>query len=853
MRDVLSETASVEEPALVSAGVQFLGGTAGDAAPVLQLSAIEKHFGPVHALKAVSLELFAGEVLGLVGENGAGKSTLMSVAAGSLMPDSGTVTIAGHRMDGSDPEASRRAGLAIVYQDPALIPDLRVDENCYLGVAEEHRPRFGGLAAWSRKLTASFSSESPLPPAVPVRDLQPDKRFVLEISKALAGNPKVVILDEPTEHLSKEDVEILMANVRQLAKQGCAVVYISHRIHEVKTIADRIAVLRDGAIQDVFPAGQKTDREIVNMVAGKQLAALFPEKQIFSDDRQTAVEIQNFVGENFSVDSLALHRGEIVGLAGIEGQGQRDFLRALAGLGKARGRFSVGEGEVPLGKPWKAAEHGVAFVPNDRHGEGIFTSLPILANLTARTLPKFSRASIVDQKQEAAAAEDLRAALGIKMSSLGAPIESLSGGNQQKVVMARSLASKPTLLLADELTQGVDVGARLDIYEILRSTADSGGTALVLSSDAMELSGLCDRVLVFSRGQVAAELEGDELTEEAITHAVLTSTTTRSVAAATERSRAKRFLSGDYFPAVILGLASLVLGGVAASQNAFYLTAFNLNSLLLLFAAYAFVALAQQLVMMTGGIDLSVGPLAGVVVVAASFVLPASLSSYGGLALGLLIVCAVGLVTGVANWVLIEFTKIPPVIGTLITFTLLQGVSLVLRPEPGGAINGTFLGWLEASVGFVPVAAIAAVALGLGLELAMRRTAWGLKLRAVGSRPAAAKRLGIRIRWTLLTAYVGASTIVVFAALVLMTQTGSGDASAGISFTLPSVTAVVLAGASVFGGRGSFIGALTGALLIQQLNTVTVFLALDEAWQHYLLGGLTILAAGFYSKLRSKA
>jgi ribose transport system ATP-binding protein len=852
MRDAVADATALEEPAPALAEAYISETTAAGRLPVLLLTGIDKHFGHVHALKAVNLELYAGEILGLVGENGAGKSTLMSVAAGSLLPDSGTVTIGGQRMNRKDPEASRRAGLAIVYQNPALIPDLRVDENCYLGVAKKQRPKFVGLAAWSRSLTASFSSKNPLPPAVPVRDLQPDKRFVLEISKALVGNPKVVILDEPTEHLSKDDVEILLAKVRQLAQQGCAIVYISHRIHEVKKISDRIAVLRDGAIQDTFPADQRTDREIVNMVAGKQLAALFPEKRKHTQDLEAAVVVKDFVGNNFSVDSLTLRRGEIVGLAGIEGQGQRDFLRALAGLGRARGRLSVRESDVPLGKPWKTAEHGIAFVSNDRHGEGIFNSMPILANLTARTLAKSSRASIVDRRQEAAAGEKLREALGIKMSSLDAPIESLSGGNQQKVVMARSLASEPALLLADEPTQGVDVGARLDIYEILRSTTDSGGTALVLSSDAMELSGLCDRVVVFSRGQIAAELEGEKLTEKAITHAVLTSTTTRSVSAATEHSRARRFLTGDYFPAAVLALASIVLGAVAASQNEFYLTSFNLNSLLMLFAGYAFVALAQQLVMMTGGIDLSVGPLAGLMVVAASFVLPASLSSYGGLAIGILVLCLIGLVAGVTNWALIEFSKIPPVIGTLITFTLLQGLSLVLRPEPGGPINGNLLGWLEASAGFVPLAAVAAVVLGLGLEFALRRTAWGLRLRAVGSHPAGAKRLGIKIRWTLLTAYVGASGIVVLAALVLMTQTGSGDASAGISYTLPSITAVVLAGASVFGGRGSFIGALTGALLIQQLNTVTVFLELDEAWQHFLLGGLTILAAGFYSRLRSK-
>jgi ribose transport system ATP-binding protein len=817
----------------------------------LRLSGVHKSFGPVRALKNVNLHVRRGEILGLVGENGAGKSTLMAVAAGSLQPDSGFLEICGQRVDNPDPESTKRAGLAIVYQEPALIPDLRVDENCYLGVLPEKRPRFSNLARWSRQVTSSFTETEPLTPAVPVRDLAPDKRFLLEISKAIAGNPSVLILDEPTEHLSKDDVESLLLKIRSLAESGCAIVYISHRIHEVRRIADRITVLRDGEVRDTFPASSKTDAEIINLVAGRPLTALFPPKKA-DGEPEAFLTCRNFSGKTFSLDSLSLNKGEIVGLAGIEGQGQREFLRALGGLEPANGTVYLDDADVPLCKPWQAAKSGIAFVSNDRKGEGIFSTMSVLTNLTSSQLERLTRLSLVGQQAEQAAGEQLRERFGVKVGSLGDPIESLSGGNQQKAVLARSLEPDPLLILADEPTQGVDVGARLEIYRILREAAERGRTAIVLSSDALELSGLCDRVLVFSRGQVVAELAGDQLSEMAITGATLTSTTERSAPLKTEKSSSQRFLHGDYFPAAVLALTTLLLGLAAASQNNFYLTPLNINAMLFMFAGYAFVALAQQLVMLTGGIDISVGPLAGVLVVSASFVLSQSVSTVAGLMLGLAALLAIAVAVGIVNWALTDLAKIPPVIGTLVTFTVLQGASLLLRPTPGGAINATLLKWVETSIGFVPVAALAAVVLGLAMEFALRRSGWGLRLRATGSLPSSARKVGVNPRKSLASAYIGAAAIIVLASLVLAAQTGSGDASAGIGYTLPSVTAVVLAGASVFGGRGSFVGALTGALLIQQLNTVTVFLSLDEAWQQYLLGGLTIVAAGFYSRLRSK-
>jgi ribose transport system ATP-binding protein len=816
----------------------------------LVLEGIDKRFPGVHALKDVTLSVAPGEILGLVGENGAGKSTLMAIAAGSLNADAGTVTIDGQLLDPPSPKTAAGLGLSIVYQEPALMPDLRVDENLYLSSIAHHREKLRDESRQAAQALSIWPQETQVDPSLAVRDLAPDGRFIVEIAKAISQNPKVLILDEPTEHLNSSDAEALLNAVRDLAAGGCAIVYISHRIHEVKSIADRIAVLRDGAVQGTFRADEVSEEDVIRLIVGRELDRVFPAKTE-RDNQEVVLECTGLSTHRLSELSFALRKGEIVGLAGIQDQGQRDVLRALAGLEHASGTVTVDGRPLKLNAVPVASRRHVVYLPSDRHREGLFHSLSVRENVVARVLRRVSQNGIVRPDAERREANRFVQQLRVRTPNLETRVSSLSGGNQQKVMIGRALSAKPAVILADEPTQGVDVGARSEIYDILHSAADDGAAALVVSSDAAELAGLCTRVLVFSRGRVVRELKGDEVTEDQITGTAITATGSRESDPRGRRARRGwlyNFLRGDHAPSVIVALAIIGLGAYAASKNSFYFTTRNFTELLTLFAALAFVAIAQQLVMMVGAIDLSVGPLMGFMVVVGSFVTTSD--SWPPLIGGLLLLIAIAVAVGALNWTLAVIVRITPMIATLITYTLLQGVSLLLRPTPGGTISNTLINAVSANIGFIPVAAIVAALLAIGLEFGLYRSAWGLRLRAVGSNPGAADRNGVRNLTVLLGAYIACAVTAFLAGLLLMAQVGSGDPSVGTSYTLPSITAVVLGGASVFGGRGSFVGALLGALMIQQLNTVTAFLHLNVAWQDYLLGGLTLVAVGFYSFVR---
>jgi ribose transport system ATP-binding protein len=488
------------------------------------------------------------------------------------------------------------------------------------------------------------------------------------------------------------------------------------------------------------------------------------------------------------------------------------------------------------------------YLPADRHEEGIWSGLGVRENITATTLGDFAVGGFVRGRREARAAGDRIRELDIKTSSAEAVVGTLSGGNQQKTVIARATQSGPRVILAHEPTQGVDVGSRLEIYRILRDQA-AHGAVVVVSSDAAELEGLCDRVLVMSRGRVVKELTGDDVTEQRMTQAALTATRSSEVVVGKRaQSDVKRFLTGDFAPPLGVLVALLALGLYTSLHNDFYLTKFSIQSVLALFAALGFAAMAQQTVMLTGGIDLSVGPAMSFLVVVGSFWLVPGIGA-GLLVLSLLGLIVLAAVIAVLNWIP-TLLGVPAFVVTLVTFTALQGLALWLRPTPAGTFDVGFLTRLGSSIGWVPWAAVVVVVVGVVLEVLLRRSPWGARVRAVGSNPVAAYEAGVRVPMVRLGAYLIAALLVVAASLLLTVQVGSGDATVGIAYTLAGITAAVVGGASIFGGRGSMLGALAGALLIQQINTATVFLGLDISWQSYLLGGLTLIAAGFYSMAR---
>ena len=826
------------------------GSDTGPVSAALVFGGISKAFPGVQALSEVSLLVLPGEVHAIVGENGAGKSTLMAIASGAQAADAGEVSINGAVLTHASPNLARDLGLAICRQEPALMPDLSIAENLAVAVSRDQRPRWSKISPWASERLADWALNRKLDPSTPARALDPAARFMVEISKAASQNPRVLLLDEPTEPLGVDEIEILFASIRDLARSGTAVVYISHRIPDVLRISDRVSVLRDGVLRGTYETSQVTEAEIVQGIVGRPLELAFPDKRSADAPLGTPVlSVTGLTGERFADLTFQAYRGEIVGISGVEGNGQREVIRTLAGLLPGRGEAAVDGKAARLSSAGSAEAAGLAYLPADRHHEGILPTLSVRENITATTIDQVARLGFVSSRRELEAARASAKALDVKTPSLETQIENLSGGNQQKAVFARALLAKPRVILGHEPTQGVDVGARLEIYRLLRGAVNDGAAAIVVSSDAAELEGLCDRVLVMSRGRVARELVGDEVTEQNMTEAALTANVAKkSESGYAGDSRFRRFLQGDHAPAVgVLG-AALILGGYTASKNSHFLTGNNFNSLLTLLAVLALAAMAQQVVMITGGIDLSVGPLMGFLLVIGSFVLAPDVSGIL-LLLGFVLLILTATAVAVVNW-LPSLLGVPPFVATLVTFTALQGLALQLRPVSGGQFNAQLLDVLASTIGWLPWAAVVTMVIGLLLEYVLRRTAWGAQLRAIGSGAQAAHDVGIRVRWVRLSAHLTASVLVFLASLLLMAQVAAGDATVGVGYTLTGITAAVLGGASIFGGRGAFVGALAGSLLIQQINTSTVFLNVDVAWQSYLLGGLTLLAAGFYSRVR---
>lgn len=479
-------------------------------------------------------------------------------------------------------------------------------------------------------------------------------------------------------------------------------------------------------------------------------------------------------------------------------------------------------------------------------------TLSVRENAAVVALRRFVRRLLISPQRESDAVGAELAQLSVKAPSMDANVASLSGGNQQKVVMARALLSNPSLVVADEPTQGVDVGARAEIYRILREVANSGTPVVVNSSDAKELEGLCDRVVVMSRGSIVSELSGSEVTEERIVTAAVSATHTKAEEVSTSTSnRLSRFLQGDYAPVVVLAVVIMALGLYVFSQNDRYFTPFNITAIQGLIAALGFIAMGQTIALMTGGIDLSVGPLAGFLVVIASFFIVQD-SAFGQIALGLILMLLAAVITGSVNGFLIRFGKFTPVAATLAVYIALQGLAYVLRDGPDGIINPDVMAALKTKVGPVPVAFIVLVIFTILLEVALRYSRWGLTLRAVGSDEEAARRVGVPVTRTIMIGYISVSACVFLGGLVLMAQIGIGDPSQGADFTLTSITAVVLGGTSLLGGRGTFIGTFLGAGLIIQVLNATTFLGLDQWSTYFFQGILIVLAAIVYSQVRRK-
>jgi ribose transport system ATP-binding protein len=496
------------------------GSTTGDL--VLELRGVSRQFGAVRALSDVSFDCRAGEVHALVGENGSGKSTLLGIASGFVDPDQGTVRIGGTALRRDSPALARSLGLAMAYQDTSLVLAQPVKNNLYLSAPPEQRPRYWRRKRWARRLLREFDLDLELFPDAPAGSLTLAERQLFEVAKALVAEPKVLLLDEPTTALDPDEVEALHRTVAACRDRGVGVVYVSHRLPEVLEVADRVTVLRDGRDRGTFAASETTEAALVELIVGRPFEAAFPPPSPDHDDSREVFVVDGLQGQSFGPVSFTLERGEIVGIAGAEGNGQTQLFDCLAGRQPPRAGRVVCDGkDLMLISTHEAVRAGILLLPGDRKHEALMPVLGIRVNATIQTLRRFSTAGFLHRRKERAAVEELTRQLKIRTPSLEQPVEFLSGGNQQKVAVSRTFLRDPTVILAYEPTQGVDVGARFDIYQALRSRTDAGSALLIKSSDPLELSGLCDRVLVMSRGQIIEEIPGDELDERRIVEAIV--------------------------------------------------------------------------------------------------------------------------------------------------------------------------------------------------------------------------------------------------------------------------------------------------------------------------------------------
>ncbi|MCY1315119.1 Vitamin B12 import ATP-binding protein BtuD [compost metagenome] len=817
---------------------------------VLQVENISKQFPGVWALRNVTFDVISGEVHGLVGENGAGKSTLMAVASGALAPDEGRVAINGAEVSGN-PKGIRAARLAIVRQEPALMPDLSVAENIYLSVSDEERPAVGDAVAWAQALLEDWDKDTSIRAADRVDLMNAQQRFVVEIVKALAAKPKVLILDEPTEHLTSDDVERLFEKIRDLSRKGVGIVYISHRIREVRAISNRVTVLREGRSQGSFPIEELDERKIVELIVGKAIEHEFPSKIYAGPTTQEVIGVTDFSGQGFANVSLSIRRGEIVGLAGMDGHGKREFVAALSGLAPGRGQMRVDGKNIDAGSAVRASKAGISFLSGSRHKDGMFAELSVRDNFSYRMLNTFARGGIIDARAEASATVRAVREYEIRTTSIATPIGTLSGGNQQKVLIAGVLTNNPKVVVIDEPTQGVDIGARVFIYQAIVEAASRGTSFIVVSSDASELAGLCHRVAVFSRGQIAEVIAEPAVTENEIIKSVLTSGSTRNRPDSDIgfADLIAKWLAGHWAPVATVASIITLLAVYASISNEFFLTPRNIAGMLILVAALAVVSFGQQLLMLVGGIDLSVGPLMGLTTVVMSFYFSEG-ATVGLNLLGWSFLLLLAISVGTLNWALVDPIGMHPMVATLATFMGLQSAALLLRPTPDGMLDFAFLDAVNSTWTFFPLAALGAAGAALIFESCLFKTVWGIQLRGFGSRADAARMSGISPRQIKLFAYVGCSILAVAAGVIMAGQVGTGDATSGNDYTLASIAAAVVGGASIFGARGSFLGAFLGALLITQVNVVTTFLSLSDAWRSILMGTMIIASVAAYSRAR---
>lgn len=806
---------------------------------LLEVRGLAKAYGGVQALKGIALDIKRGEVHAICGENGAGKSTLNKILSGSVRPDSGEILLDGKRVEHGGVLAAEKAGIAIVHQESALFAHLDAVDNVFL-MREESR--MGGLwldrpamrtktAEILRDLGEAFSVD------IPLERLRLAQRQMVGIARALARECRLLILDEPTASLSSREVDALFRVVRELRVKGVSILYVSHRLEEVFALSDRVTVLRDGELVGTWSTPETNRESLIQAMVGRVVAPISSDAVATVGEPILTVEALTRAGA-FENVSFQIRKGEVVALSGLVGAGRSEVACSIFGVDPYdSGRVTMGGSCLPPGRPGQTIERGLAYLPEDRQHEGLHLPFSVRQNLNLAIL-RFRRGIGWRQpKYEAKLAREMIDDIRIRTSGDRAPVQSLSGGNQQKVLFGKWLATEPKVLILDEPTRGVDVGAKAEIHHRIRQLADEGAAVAVISSEIPEVQTLADRVLVFRQGQISGELSRAEATPERILELALPDETVSESAPPRHRNRISREL--------VLGIFTAFLFLAVSIANPGFATAENLRDLLVNIAPAAIVACGLAFVVLAREIDISMGSLMGLC--SATIGIVAATDRMGlHPALGVAACLGLGLGIGLLNGILVAYGRIPSIIATLGMLTVLSGVTELLLG--GKWITGMPPGLREFGTGAllgVPFSVLTAVIVALVSLWMASKTGFGRRIYALGSHPEAAQTLGLPIRKLKLAVFAWTGFLAAVAALFSATQLQVIEAGFGKGFELAVVAAVVVGGVSIRGGVGTIYGVLLGAVLLGSVKTMLIFLRLGESavyWERAIQGGLILLA-----------
>ena len=484
---------------------------------ILELKHITKLYPGVVALNDVSLEVRRGEILALVGENGAGKSTLIKTCSGAITPTQGEIVINGKSFTGMTPQTSEQNGIGVIYQEFKLVGDLSVAENIFLGRAIRKGMVIDlkAMERESKKILDSLNIK--INPKTLVKTLSVGYQQMVEIAKAVSQNAKLLIMDEPSAPLTSAEVEAMFAIVDKLKAGGVSIIYISHRLDEIFRLADRITILRDGQYVTTLNTDETNKDELVKYMVGRQLTEVYPKRDEICVKDEVIFEAVNVSGNGDKNISFKIHRGEVLGLGGLVGAGRTEFAELMFGMRpKTAGKFIFKGKEISPKTPKDAIELGIGLVPEDRKKEGALLGMSIRCNINMPIYQRISKGTVINEKKEEEIAQTYRKEISIKTPTLDQLVKNLSGGNQQKVILAKWLAADSELLIFDEPTRGIDVGAKQEIYTLINHLVEQGKTVLMISSEMEELMGMSDRILILAEGNMTGELNKSEFNQERI-------------------------------------------------------------------------------------------------------------------------------------------------------------------------------------------------------------------------------------------------------------------------------------------------------------------------------------------------